>query len=167
MVFDHEGNTVARHQLEHRQILPRPGWVEHDPLEILERAGTTMQAALSEAGLGPADLAAIGLTNQRETTVVWDRHTGLPYMNAIVWQDTRTDRIAAELDRTAGGQLVRQRTGLRPATYFSAGKIQWILESSSTLRRAAQAGAACFGTIDSWLLWNFTGGAMGASTSQT
>ena len=124
MVFDHEGNAVARHQLEHRQILPRPGWVEHDPLEILERAGTTMHAALSEAGLGPADLAAIGLTNQRETTVVWDRHTGLPYMNAIVWQDTRTDRIAAELDRTAGGQLVRQRTGLRPATYFSAGKIR-------------------------------------------
>ncbi len=161
MVFDHEGNTVARHQLEHRQILPRPGWVEHDPLEILERAGTTMHAALSEAGLGPADLAAIGLTNQRETTVVWDRHTGLPYMNAIVWQDTRTDRIAADLDRTAGGQLVRERTGLRPATYFSAGKIR---VGPGELGYAPAGGAGrgrLFGTIDSWLLWNFTGGANG------
>jgi glycerol kinase len=158
MVFDHDGNEVTRYQLEHAQILPQPGWVEHDPLEILERAGTVMRAALSNANLSPSDLAAIGLTNQRETTVVWDRNTGLPYMNAIVWQDTRTDRIAAELAGSPAGELVRQKTGLPPATYFSAGKLQWALENSATLRRAAHAGAACFGTIDSWLLWNLTGG---------
>jgi glycerol kinase len=158
IVFDHDGREVASHQLEHQQILPRPGWVEHDPLEILDRARTTMRAALSSARLNPADLAAIGLTNQRETTVVWDRRTGLPYMNAIVWQDTRTDRIAAQLARGDGGELVRQRTGLPPATYFSAGKLQWMLESSGPLRRAAHDGTACFGTIDTWLLWNLTGG---------
>jgi glycerol kinase len=161
MVFDHDGNEVARHQLEHAQILPQPGWVEHDPLEILERAGTVMRAALSKANLSPPDLAAIGLTNQRETTVVWDRKTGLPYMNAIVWQDTRTDRIAAELARNPAGDLVRQKTGLPPATYFSGGKLQWALENSGTLRRAAHTGSACFGTIDSWLLWNLTGGTSG------
>jgi glycerol kinase len=161
IVFDHDGSEVASHQLEHGQILPRPGWVEHDPLEILERAGTAVQAALSKAKLSPADLAAVGLTNQRETTVVWDRTTGLPYMNAIVWQDTRTDRIVAELAQGAGGELVRQRTGLPPATYFSAGKLQWILESSDTVRRAAQEGTALFGTIDTWLLWNLTGGKNG------
>jgi glycerol kinase len=161
IVFDHDGNEVARHQLEHRQILPRPGWVEHDPMEILERAGTAMEAALSSAGLRATDLAALGITNQRETTVVWDRKTGLPYTNAIVWQDTRTDGIAAELAGGSGGELVRGKTGLPPATYFSAGKLQWILESSGTIRREAQAGNALFGTIDSWLLWNLTGGTKG------
>ena len=161
IVFDHDGREVASHQLEHKRILPRPGWVEHDPLEILDRARTTMRAALSSARLTPADLAAVGLTNQRETTVVWDRKTGLPYMNAIVWQDTRTDRIAAELARGDGGELIRRRTGLPPATYFSAGKLQWMLESSSPLRRAAQDGTAYFGTIDTWLLWNLTGGPSG------
>ncbi len=148
IVFDHDGNEVARHQLEHAQIMPRPGWVEHDPLEILERAGTVMQVALSQARLSPPDLAAIGVTNQRETTVVWDRKTGLPYMNAIVWQDTRTDRIAAELERSGGGELIREKAGLLPATYFSAGKLQWALENSETVRRAAQEGSAYFGTMD-------------------
>jgi glycerol kinase len=161
IVFDHEGNEVARHQLEHAQILPRPGWVEHDPLEILERAGAVMRAALAEAGLSSGDLAAIGVTNQRETTVVWDRKTGLPYMNAIVWQDTRTDGIAADLERSGGGELIRQKTGLLPATYFSAGKLQWALENSDTVRRGAQDGSAYFGTIDTWLLWNLTGGTTG------
>ena len=161
IVFDHDGNEVARHQLEHAQILPRPGWVEHDPLEILERAGTVMRVALSQARLSAPDLAAIGVTNQRETTVVWDRKTGLPYMNAIVWQDTRTDRIAAELERSGAGELIREKAGLLPATYFSAGKLQWALENSETVRRAAQEGSAYFGTMDTWLLWNLTGGTTG------
>ncbi|HTT88179.1 MAG TPA: glycerol kinase GlpK [Acidimicrobiales bacterium] len=161
IVFDHEGNEVARHQVEHDQILPRPGWVEHDPVQILERAHTVIRAALSNARLSAGDLAAIGLTNQRETTVVWDRKTGRPYLNAIVWQDTRNDRVVARLAETAGGELVRRRTGLPPATYFSAGKLQWILENSGTVRRAAQDGTASFGTVDSWLVWNLTGGTNG------
>jgi glycerol kinase len=163
IVFDHDGNEAARHQVEHAQVLPRPGWVEHDPMEILERAMTVMRAALCEAGLSPGDLAAIGLTNQRETTVVWDRATGRPYMNAVVWQDTRTDRIAAGLAGSAGGELVRRKTGLPPATYFSGGKLQWMLENSGAVQTAAREGRAYFGTIDSWLLWNLTGGARGGA----
>jgi glycerol kinase len=161
IVFDHDGHEVARHQLEHAQILPHPGWVEHDPVEILDRARTVMQVATSMAGLSPSDLAAIGLTNQRETTVVWDRKTGRPYMNAIVWQDTRNDQIAAELAASGQGELVRDRTGLPPATYFSAGKLQWILQHSDAVRSAAREGTAYFGTMDSWLLWNLTGGTNG------
>ena len=161
MIFDHDARVVATHQLEHRQIFPNPGWVEHDPLEIVERTASVMQGALSAAGLGPADLAAIGLANQRETTVIWDRATGFPLANAIVWQDTRSDRIAAELARGPNGELVRQKTGLPPATYFSAGKLQWALENMDAVREAAGAGTACFGTIDSWLIWNLTGGARG------
>jgi glycerol kinase len=161
MIFDHEARVVASHQLEHRQIFPNSGWVEHDPLEIVERTAEVMQGALSAAGLGPADLAAIGLANQRETTVIWDRATGLPLANAIVWQDTRSDRIAAELARSPRGELVRQKTGLPPATYFSAGKLQWALENIDAVREAAANGTACFGTVDSWLIWNLTGGARG------
>jgi glycerol kinase len=161
VIFDHNGKERARHQLEHAQIFPRPGWVEHDPMEILENTHTVVEAALSQAGLAPSDLAAIGLANQRETTVVWERATGLPYMNAIVWQDTRTDRIAAELARSGGGELVREKAGLPPATYFSGGKLQWILEHHEDARRAGVEGRACFGTIDTWLLWNLTGGAHG------
>ena len=161
MIFDHDARVVASHQLEHRQIFPNPGWVEHDPLEIVERTAAVMQGALSAAGLGPADLAAVGLANQRETTVIWDRATGLPLANAIVWQDTRSDRIAAELARGPNGELVRQKTGLPPATYFSAGKLQWALENIGAVHEAARAGTARFGTIDSWLIWNLTGGARG------
>ncbi|KLL09986.1 MULTISPECIES: glycerol kinase GlpK [Protofrankia] len=161
MIFDHDGNEVARRQLEHAQILPRAGWVEHDPVEIWERTAAVVAAALTDAGLGAADLAALGVTNQRETTIVWDPRTGRPYHNAIVWQDTRTDRIVAALERDGRGQVIRRRSGLPPATYFSAGKIAWILDNVDGVRAAAERGEAVFGTVDSWLLWNLTGGPRG------
>src|SRR6266508_3743847 len=161
MIFDHSGNEVGRHQLEHRQILPRAGWVEHNPVEIWERTSAVIRTALNEKGLQATDLAALGITNQRETTVVWDRRTGRPYYNAIVWQDTRTDRIASALDRDGRGEVIRGRAGLPPATYFSGGKIQWILENVDGVREAAEAGDAVFGNTDTWLLWNLTGGTDG------
>ncbi|HVX44234.1 MAG TPA: glycerol kinase GlpK [Mycobacteriales bacterium] len=157
MVFDHAGQEVARHQVEHEQILPRSGWVEHDPAEIWERTRLVMSTALTRAGLAAADLAAIGITNQRETTVCWDRRTGRPYGNAIVWQDTRTAAIASALDADGRGEVIRQRAGLPPATYFAGGKMQWILENVDGVRAAADRGDAIFGTVDSWLLWNLTG----------
>jgi glycerol kinase len=157
MIFDHGGNEVARHQLEHEQILPRAGWVEHNPIEIWDRTVTVVRTAMQTANLSASDLAAVGITNQRETTVVWDRHTGRPYYNAIVWQDTRTDRIASALDRDGRGDVIRRKAGLPPATYFSGGKIQWILENVDGVREAAERGDAIFGNTDSWLLWNITG----------
>ncbi|MFB4320689.1 glycerol kinase GlpK [Actinomadura sp. 21ATH] len=161
MIFDHGGNEIARHQLEHEQILPQAGWVEHNPTEIWERTRAVIETALTKANLTHADLAALGITNQRETAVVWDRRTGRPYYNAIVWQDTRTDRIAAALDRDGRGDVIRRKAGLPPATYFSGGKIQWILENVDGVREAADSGHAVFGTTDSWLLWNLTGGTDG------
>jgi glycerol kinase len=161
MVFDHGGSEVARHQLEHEQIMPRAGWVEHDPVEIWERTRTVIEAGLNGAGLTAQDLAAIGVTNQRETTVAWNRRTGRPYHNAIVWQDTRTDRIVTALDRDGRGEVIRAKAGLPPATYFSAGKLQWLLENVDGLRADARRGDALFGTIDTWLLWNLTGGTRG------
>ncbi|MEU1626329.1 glycerol kinase GlpK [Streptomyces sp. NPDC020096] len=161
MIFDHDGNEVAKHQLEHTQVLPRPGWVEHDPVEIWERTNVAIQNAIRSAGISPSDLAAIGITNQRETTVVWDPRTGQPYCNAIVWQDTRTDTIASALERNGHGDLIRRRAGLPPATYFSGGKIQWILENVAGVREAAERGEAVFGTTDCWVLWNLTGGPNG------
>jgi glycerol kinase len=158
MLFDAEGRERGRYQLEHEQLLPRAGWVEHNPVEIWERTGSVVRTTLNAAGLHPSDLAACGITNQRETAVVWDRRTGRPYANAVVWQDTRTDRIAAALDRGPGGELVRRRAGLPPATYFSAGKVQWLLEHVDGLRDDAERGHALFGTVDSWLVWNLTGG---------
>ena len=163
MIFDHDGNEVARHQLEHQQILPRPGWVEHDPLEIWERTRTVIAATLNATGLSAGDLAALGIANQRETTVVWNRRTGVPYANAIVWQDTRTDRIAAGLDKSGAGAVIRHKAGLPPATYFSGGKLRWLLEADARLRADAERGEAIFGTIDTWLLWNLTGGAAGGA----
>ncbi|MGI5201749.1 glycerol kinase GlpK [Spirillospora sp. CA-108201] len=161
MIFDHGGNEIARHQLEHEQILPRAGWVEHDPTEIWERTRSVIQSALNKANLSHGDLAAFGITNQRETTVVWNRRTGRPYYNAIVWQDTRTDRIASALERDGRGETIRHRAGLPPATYFSGGKIQWILENVDGVREAAENGEAIFGNIDTWVLWNLTGGTDG------
>ncbi|MBX6766030.1 MAG: glycerol kinase GlpK, partial [Actinomadura rubrobrunea] len=158
MIFDHGGNEIARHQLEHEQILPRAGWVEHNPTEIWERTRAVIETALTKANLQYSDLAALGITNQRETTVVWNRRTGRPYYNAIVWQDTRTDAIAAALERDGRGDVIRRKAGLPPATYFSGGKIQWILENVEGVREAAEAGEAVFGTTDTWLLWNLTGG---------
>nr|BFE60026.1 glycerol kinase GlpK [Dactylosporangium thailandense] len=158
MVFDHDGAVVAQHQVEHRQILPRAGWVEHDPDEI--RRNALLVAGKAFQGYR---IRALGLTNQRETTVVWDRRTGTPLGNAIVWQDTRTDSIAEALDRDGRGELVRRKSGLRPATYFSGGKLQWILEHVDGARAAAERGDALFGTMDTWLLWNLTGGRVHAT----
>lgn len=158
MVFDHHGREVARHQLEHQQLLPRAGWVEHNPVEIWERTSAVVQTALGKARLDASDLAAVGITNQRETTIVWDRRTGRPLHNAIVWQDTRTDAIAAALDRDGRGDMIRHRAGLPPATYFSGGKLQWVLENVPGVREAAERGDALFGTADTWVLWNLTGG---------
>jgi glycerol kinase len=158
MIFDHDGRERARYQREHEQILPRAGWVEHDAAEIWQRTQEVVEQALAGAGLSAADLAGVGITNQRETTVVWDRRTGKPLSHAIVWQDTRTDRIAAELDRAGHGQLIRERAGIPPSTYFAGGKLAWMLRNLDGVREAAAAGDALFGTVDSWLLWNLTGG---------
>jgi glycerol kinase len=161
MVFDHGGNEVGRHQLEHGQILPQAGWVEHSPVEIWERTRSVIQTTMIKLGLAASDLAALGITNQRETTVVWNRKTGRPYYNAIVWQDTRTDRIASALEREGKGAVIRHKAGLPPATYFSGGKIQWILENVPGVRADAEAGVALFGNTDSWVMWNLTGGVRG------
>ena len=161
MLFDHGGKEVGRHQLEHQQILPRAGWVEHSPVEIWERTRSVIQTTMIRLGLGASDLAALGVANQRETTVVWNKKTGRPYYNAIVWQDTRTDRIASALEREGKGAVIRHKAGLPPATYFSAGKIQWILENVPGVRADAEAGVALFGNTDSWVMWNLTGGVRG------
>ena len=159
MVFDAAGQEVARRQLEHAQILPRPGWVEHDPIEIAARVHEVMAGSLRAAGLSGRDLAAIGVTNQRETTVVWDPTTGRPWYNAIVWQDTRTAAVVGELEDRR--EWLCARTGLPPASYFSAAKLRWILDHVDGARAAARHGRAIFGTIDSWIVWNLTGGTSG------
>ncbi|HEU4911477.1 MAG TPA: glycerol kinase GlpK, partial [Actinomycetes bacterium] len=158
MIFDHSGQEVGRHQLEHEQVLPQAGWVEHNPEEIWERTGAVVRSALNKQGLEASDLAALGITNQRETTVVWNKRTGRPYHNAIVWQDTRTDRIASALERDGKGDVIREKAGLPPATYFSGGKIKWILDNVDGVKEAAEKGEAVFGNTDSWLLWHLTGG---------
>ena len=158
MIFDHSGSEVARHQLEHEQILPQSGWVEHDPTEIWERTKEVLEKGLADADLTHEDLAALGITNQRETTVVWNKETGEPYYNAIVWQDTRTDRIASKLERDGHGDTIRHKAGIPPATYFSGGKIQWIFENVDGVKEAAEKGEALFGNTDSWLIWHLTGG---------
>jgi len=159
MVFDAGGDAIARHQVEHRQILSQPGWVEHDPIEILAHVNQAIVGALRVAGLTGSDLAAIGVTNQRETTVVWNRRDGRPWHNAIVWQDTRTDAAVTALEPNHA--LIRARTGLPLATYFSATKLQWILDNVDGARAAAERGEALFGTIDSWIIWHLTGAADG------
>src|ERR1700733_12066794 len=161
MIFDHDGAEVGRHQLEHEQILPRAGWVEHNPIEIWERTTSVLMSTLNATNLSSKDIVALGITNQRETTLVWNRQTGRPYYNAIVWQDTRTDRIASALDRDGRGDAIRHKAGLPPATYFSGGKLQWILENVEGAREDAEKGDAIFGNTDSWLLWNLTGGVKG------
>jgi glycerol kinase len=160
MIFDHGGNEIARHQLEHQQIMPRPGWVEHDPIEIAARTDEVIARAMRNANITADDLAAIGITNQRETTVVWNPTTGHPWYNAIVWQDTRTDAIVNSLSAGAV-ETIRARTGLPPATYFSATKLQWILDNVPGVRDAAERGEAIFGNIDTWVIWHLTGGPRG------
>jgi glycerol kinase len=161
MVFDGAAGVVAIDQREHEQIFPRPGWVEHSPAEIWERTQEVVRAALDRGGLQASDLAAVGITNQRETAVVWDRRTGEPVHNAIVWQDTRTDRICDELARDGGQDRFRPTTGLPLATYFTGPKIRWIIDNVPGVREGAERGDILFGTIDTWLVWNLTGGPHG------
>ena len=157
MIFDHGGNVIAADQKEHKQIYPKPGWVEHDPLEIWERTQDVIQGALSKGNISPAQIAAVGITNQRETSVVWDRNTGQPIFNAIVWQDTRTDTLIHKLARSGGQDRFRKKTGLPLATYFSGPKIQWILENVPGAKEKARKGELLFGNMDTWLIWNLTG----------
>ena len=157
MIFDHSGIVIAVNQKEHQQIFPKPGWVEHDPLEVWARTQEVMIGALHESGIQPADIAAIGVTNQRETTLVWDKSTGKPVYNAIVWQDTRTDILCNELAKDGGQDRLREKTGLPLATYFSGPKIKWILDNVDGARVKAEKGELAFGNIDSWIIWNLTG----------
>ncbi|GAA2664638.1 MULTISPECIES: glycerol kinase GlpK [Actinosynnema] len=162
MVFDHSGRVVAVDQKEHEQIFPKAGWVEHDAEEIWLNTRQVAAGALARADLNASDLAAVGITNQRETALVWDRTTGKPVYNAIVWQDTRTDRICAELGALGGGQeRYRAKTGLPLATYFSGPKVKWVLDNVEGARERAEAGDLLFGNMDTWVLWNLTGGVHG------
>lgn len=163
IIFNHAGQIVAVDQKEHEQIFSQPGWVEHDPMEIWQNAQAVIRGALIKAALDGSDLAAVGVTNQRETTVVWDKNSGKPFMNAIVWQCTRTDKICSDLSREAGQDRFRDITGLPIATYFSGPKIKWILEHVPEARKAASRGDALFGTMDTWLIWWLTGGPQGGA----
>lgn len=163
ILFDRRGRECGSHQLEHRQIYPQAGWVEHDPIEIWQRTEQVIGETLKAEKVEPKQIAAIGITNQRETTVIWNPKTGQPYGNAIVWQDTRTAEIVGKLAREkadrGGIDCFRETTGLPLATYFSGPKLSWLLSNDPTIREAAENGEAFFGTIDSWLIWNLTGGA--------
>ncbi len=158
MIFDHSGRVVAVDQREHEQIFPKAGWVEHDPVEIWNNLRNVTAGALADADLEASDIAAVGITNQRETTVVWERATGKPVYNAIVWQDTRTDRICTALGGEEGASKYTATTGLPLATYFAGPKAKWILDNVDGAREKAEAGELCFGTMDTWVLWNMTGG---------
>jgi len=158
MIFDHAGNVVGVDQKEHEQIYPQPGWVEHDPMEIITRMNEVIEGALKKAGITKDDLAAVGVTNQRETTVVWDRKDGKPIYNALVWQDTRTQGVVDELSADGGQDRFRAKVGLPLATYFSGTKVKWILENVEGARAKADAGDLMFGNIDTWVIWNLTGG---------
>lgn len=163
IVFDHAGQIVGHDQKEHQQIFPRPGWVEHDPMEIRDNTWSVIRGALGKTGIKGSDIAAIGITNQRETAVVWDRRTGQPYYNAIVWQCTRTDAICDDLMADGGQDRFREKTGLPIATYFSGPKIKWVLDHVPEARRAAEKGEALFGTIETWIIWWLTGGPKGGA----
>lgn len=161
IVFDRDGAIVGLAQKEHEQIFPRPGWVEHDPLEIWQNTSEVIRAALEQAGIQAKELAGVGITNQRETTVVWDKATGQPIHNALVWQDTRADAICAQLANDGGIDRLRDKTGLPLASYFSGPKLRWILDNVADARNKADAGELLFGTIDCWIVWQLTGGASG------
>ena len=163
IIFDHSGQIVAIEQKEHEQIFPKPGWVEHNPLEIWQNTRDVIRGALEKSGLTGSDLVAIGITNQRETTVIWDKNTGQPFNNAVVWQCTRTDKICKELMRDHGQNRFRDKTGLPIATYFSGPKIKWILDTVAPARKAADKGEALFGTMETWIIWWLTGGPHGGS----
>ncbi len=163
IVFDHGGTIISQIQQEHRQIFPRPGWVEHDPEEIWQRTQNVVAGALRQADLGRDDLIALGITNQRETTILWERKTGRPLYNAIVWQDTRTDGIIRQLAQEGGQDRFRDRVGLPLATYFAGPKAKWILDTVPGSREAAERGEICFGTLDTFLTWWLSGGPDGGA----
>ncbi|MFD8792269.1 FGGY family carbohydrate kinase, partial [Streptomyces vinaceus] len=161
IVFDRDGRIVAVDQKEHEQIFPKPGWVEHDATEIWTNVQEVVAGAIAKAEITAADVKAVGITNQRETTVLWDKNTGLPVHNALVWQDTRTDALCKELGRNVGQDRFRRETGLPLASYFAGPKARWLLDNVEGLRERAEAGDILFGTMDSWVIWNLTGGAQG------
>ncbi|MCP5097895.1 MAG: glycerol kinase GlpK [Chloroflexi bacterium] len=161
MIFNHSGESIGAHQLEHEQIYPNPGWIEHDAMEIWSRTQDVVKGAMEKSGISAADLAAVGITNQRETTLVWDKNTGKPLHNALVWQDTRNAGIVADMAKEGGQDRFRAQVGLPLATYFSGLKIKWLLDNVPEIREAADKGDAIFGTMDTWLIWNLTGGVNG------
>lgn len=161
MIFDHKGKVVGIDQKEHEQIYPKPGWVEHDPMEIWERTQQVIKGGLKKSDVAAKDIAAMGVTNQRETTVVWEKATGKSVYNAMVWQDTRTDTICNDLARDGGQDRFRSKVGLPLATYFSGPKIKWILDNVQGVRAKAEKGEVLFGNIDTWVIWNLTGGPNG------
>src|SRR5215208_3778025 len=163
MIFDHGGQVVAVAQKEHEQIYPKPGWVEHDANEIWERTQSVIRAALQKGNIDPKDIAAVGITNQRETAVVWDKTTGKPIYNAIVWQDTRTDTIINQFAKEGGQDRFRAKVGLPLATYFSGPEVKWILDNVDGVRAAAERGDAIFGNNDTWVIWWLTGGPDGGA----
>jgi glycerol kinase len=163
MIFDHEGQVVGVDQMEHEQIYPQAGWVEHDPMEIWARTQDVVKGGLKKAKVDANDIAAVGVTNQRETTIVWDKNTGKPYYNAIVWQCTRTKDICDDLAKDGGQDRFRPKVGLPLATYFSGPKIKWILDNVDGVRKAAEKGDAIFGNIDTWEIWWLTGGPKGGA----
>jgi glycerol kinase len=158
MLFNHSGQVISLAQKEHEQIYPQPGWVEHKPMEIWERTQEVIREAVAKAGVKPGDIAAVGITNQRESAIIWDRRTGNPYYNVIVWQDTRTKNICDRLAESGGQDRFRPKVGLPLATYFSGPKIQWVLENVPGVRSAAERGDALFGNLDTWVIWWLTGG---------
>lgn len=163
IIFDHSGHIVSIAQKEFEQIFPKPGWVEHNPSEIWSSQVSVATEAIIKAGVTPKDIAAIGITNQRETTVVWDRNTGKPICNAIVWQDRRTAEYCEEITKSGKGKIIREKTGLIVDAYFSATKINWILNNVKGAKEKGEKGELAFGTIDSWLLWNLTSGKVHAT----
>ena len=158
IIFDNEMNVVAKGQKEFEQVYPKPGWVEHVPEEILYSELSASSEAIREAGISPDEIAGIGITNQRETTIVWDRETGKPVYNAIVWQCTRSESYIEKIKKDGLSDKIREKTGLKPDAYFSASKIAWILDNVKGVRERAEAGELAFGTVDTWLIWNLTDG---------
>ncbi|GLS19581.1 glycerol kinase [Labrys miyagiensis] len=161
IIFDRKGEIISSDQKEHEQLYPKPGWVEHDPAEIWRNTEAVIAGALQRKGLAAGDLASVGITNQRETTMLWDRKTGKPAHNAVVWMDTRTDQLVARLSEDSGKDRLRAKTGLPLATYFSGLKLRWLLDHVPGAQKAAEAGDLLFGNMDSWVVWNLTGGTEG------
>ena len=163
ILFDKNGQIIASHQVEHTQYFPRAGWVEHDPMEVWKKTQEVIERTLEKAGVHGSEIASVGITNQRETTVLWDKNTGRPYHNAIVWQDLRTSDIIEELAIDGDKDCFREKVGLPLATYFSGPKLKWIMDNVPEAKIAAEEGDAYFGTMDSWVVWWLTGGPDGGS----